>query len=173
MKNIKTAGALLGAGLLATAGVAGAVPALAGEAFADGAQAASSQAMDAVEQVESGQRQASQDGSVSVPAVEGAFSYDQAALTPSGDIAGVFAKAASAVCASLPDYCACVQRAVAVSGPGGSFEAAVADMAGAEGAQSHVMGCACASNVAGGGAVANAEVSGVALASVAELAGAL
>lgn len=170
MKNIKAASALLSAGLLTTAGIVGIAPALVGEAFADGAQAAPSQAADAVGQTVSGQEHA---GVVSASVVAGAFSYDQAVLTPSGDIAGAFAKAASAVCASLPDYCADVQRVLAVSGPAGSFEATVSGMAGEDGAQSHVMGCACSSNVAGGGAIANAEVSGVALSSVAALAGAL
>lgn len=159
--NARKFGAVAGSVLLASGAVAFAAPlANASEqapAAAEVAEAASQERADAV----------------SAASVEGAFSYDQAVVTPAGDIAGVFMKAANAVCASLPDYCVCMQRVVAVSGPAGAFEATVDDMATEDGAQSYIMGCACASNVAGGGAVANAEVSGVSLASVAALAGAL
>ena len=48
---------------------------------------------------------------------------------------------------------------------GATMQATVADLAdGAEG--SLVMGCSCATNVAGGGAIMNAQVSGASLASV-------
>ena len=53
-----------------------------------------------------------------------------------------------------------------------TMEATVAEMAEAEGADSYVLGCSCASNAPGGGAIANAEVSGVSLASLMAMAAA-
>ena len=52
------------------------------------------------------------------------------------------------------------------------MEATVAEMAEEEGADSYVLGCSCASNAPGGGAIANAEVSGVSLASLMAMAAA-
>lgn len=48
----------------------------------------------------------------------------------------------------------------------GALEATVEEIAGSEGAESYDMACSCASNGPGGGAIANAEVSGASLASV-------
>ena len=53
-----------------------------------------------------------------------------------------------------------------------AFEATVDEMAEGKGAKTLVMACACASNVPGGGAIANAEVSGVSLEAIAQMAGA-
>lgn len=39
---------------------------------------------------------------VRADAVEGIFSYDQGTLTANEDIAGVFAKAATALCTAMP-----------------------------------------------------------------------
>ena len=47
-----------------------------------------------------------------------------------------------------------------------AFTAAIGEMT-EEGAVSSIIGCACSSNQPGGGAIANAEVSGVPLASIA------
>lgn len=105
--------------------------------------------------------------------VVGCFAYDQLAVTPVSDISSVFAKAAATLCASAPEYgltCAC--DALQVTAPGASFQATVPDMAAEDETSSYTLKCACASNVAGGGAVANADVSGVSLAGVAKAAGA-
>lgn len=116
----------------------------------------------------------SQDGTVSASAavrssaVEGEFTFDQAVVSSNATIAGVFAKAASTLCASVPDYavrCAC-GNVIVVSGGEESVQASVADLVEAEGSSTYIMGCACASNVAGGGAAVNAEVQGVALATL-------
>lgn len=56
---------------------------------------------------------------------------------------------------------------------GSTIEATVEDLASEDGAASYTVGCACSSNVAGGGAIVNADVSGVSLASVAQRVGAL
>lgn len=153
-------GAVAGSAVLAAgfalAGAAQVQPALASEA--DGAVAAA-----AAEGAQAGAI-----GAVQVRAVEGDFAFDQVALTPTAGISAVFAKAATALCAGLPDYaltCAC-GAPIMVAGPDGVvMQATVADLAdGAEG--SLVMGCACATNAAGGGAIMNAQVSGASLASV-------
>ena len=81
--------------------------------------------------------------------VEGSFSYDQDAVTANAEISGVFCKAA---------------------GPGASFTATADELAGEEGAASYVMACSCATNVAGGGAIANAEVEGVSLETLVQMA---
>ena len=105
--------------------------------------------------------------------VVGCFAYDQLATTPATGISSVFAKAAAALCASAPEYgftCACA--ALQVTAPGASLQVTVPDLAAEDEASSYTLKCACASNVAGGGAVANADVSGASLASVAKAAGA-
>ena len=95
--------------------------------------------------------------------VEGSFSYDQDAVSSNAEISGVFCKAAATLCASLPTY-------VTVAGPNASFTATVDELAGEEGAASYVMACSCATNVAGGGAIANAEVEGVSLETLVQMA---
>lgn len=142
--TVKTASALFGAAVLATAGVATLAPAFVAEASADATE-----------------------GTVEVAQVEGEFAFSQDVVSPNSSISGVFMKAAAAVCASMPNYCAVCGGLIDVDG---QFDATVADMADEEGTQSNVLGCSCASNVAGGGAAVNAEVSGVSLASVYALA---
>ena len=149
--TVKNAGAVLGAAMMATAGIAGAVPAFADEAPA----AAEAQAVEA--------------GAAEQKAVEGEFAFTQDAVTSMG----VFAKAAAAACASLPDYaatCTCLQIAVASGDV--QLIATVQEMMVDDDVETHIMGCACSSNVADGGAVGNAEVSGVSLASLAAMMGA-
>lgn len=108
---------------------------------------------------------------VSVRSVEGSFSYDQNVVTSNASISKTFAKAAAVLCESLPRYGAAPMAAITVGADGGWFSATVEEMADDEGAQGRVLGCACASNVAGGGAIANAEVSGASFESIAHLAG--
>ena len=88
------------------------------------------------------------------------------------EISGVFCKAAATLCASLPTYgCEAVKAAaVTVAGPNASFTATVDELAGEEEATSYVMACSCATNVAGGGAIANAEVEGVSLETLVQMA---
>lgn len=104
--------------------------------------------------------------------MEGTFSYTQDALSSNAEISGVFCKAAATLCASLPTYgCEAVKAAaVTVAGPNASFTATVDELAGEEEATSYVMACSCATNVAGGGAIANAEVEGVSLETLVQMA---
>ena len=114
--------------------------------------------------------QAGQTADVAVEAVEGEFAYTQDALTGMG----VFAKAAAAACASMPDYAAtCTCMTIAIASGDAELVATVQEMMADGQVETHIMGCACSSNAPAGGAVANAEVSGVSLESVAELVGAL
>lgn len=106
-----------------------------------------------------------------VRTVEGQFSYDQGVVTPTETIFSTFVKAAATLCQSASsEEAAAIAQAVQVYCPSGvGFEATVQDMAGEEGVQSYLIGCSCASNGAGGGAIVNADVSGVSLASVAAM----
>ena len=97
---------------------------------------------------------------------EGSFSYTQDAITGNACLRGIFTKAAATLCNAMPAYCLEATMSLAVSAPGVSMDASVADMAGQDDADSYTMACACSTNTAGGGAIANANVSGVALASV-------
>lgn len=109
-----------------------------------------------------------------VQRVEGQFSYDQGVVTSNETIASVFAKAAATLCQTTADgYGVYTAQAIKVSVAGlPTMEATVAEMAEEEGADSYVLGCSCASNAPGGGAIANAEVSGVSLASLMTMAAA-
>lgn len=111
---------------------------------------------------------------VNVANVEGSFAFDQNTVSSNSYIADVFNKAASSLCASMPDYN--VKQAGQIITVDGmvdrSFEATVDDMTADEGAVALILACACSSNLAGGGAIANAEVSGVSLESIAQMAGA-
>ena len=95
-------------------------------------------------------------------------------VTSNETIASVFAKAAATLCQTTADgYGVYTAQAIKVSVAGlPTMEATVAEMAEEEGADSYVLGCSCASNAPGGGAIANAEVSGVSLASLMTMAAA-
>lgn len=107
-----------------------------------------------------------------VQRVEGQFSYDQGVVTPNAELSSVFTKAAATLCQTPEEESAgVIAETIKVTLAGAELmEATVADMAESEGASSYTIGCACASNAPGGGAVANAEVSGVSIASLAALA---
>lgn len=111
---------------------------------------------------------------VRVANVQGTFAASQDVVTPVSDIMSKFCKAAAAMCASLPDYdVTSVQGTVSVSGDvERPFEGTIAQMAESEGSVSYTLACACASNIPGGGAIVNASVEGVSLASIAVAAGA-
>lgn len=100
-------------------------------------------------------------GTVQRQNVEGVFSFDQAVTTTNDDIARFFARAASALCGDMPEYSASsLQRTITFRMRDKMMDAYVADLA--EGASdSRTIGCACSSNASGGGAIANAEASGV------------
>lgn len=160
-KTMKVTGAFASLTLLASAGV------IATTATAQAESATDPQTVQAAESDGAGASTF-----VSAPHVDGAFSYSQDELSSNETIAGVFCKAAATLCTSLPDYgMACVQASISVSGNvDNAFSATVDEMADQEGAATYTMACACASNLPGGGAIANAEVEGVSLESVAKLA---
>lgn len=157
-KVANTAGALLGVAALVGGGVAGVMPAVAAEA-----PASASEAVEVASDLDA--------ASLEV-AVEGSFTYDQNAVTSSETIRSTFAKATASVCASMPTYAAeCTCWSIALSSGDSELIATVSEMTG-EYAGTHIMGCACSSNIAGGGAIANAEVSGVSIEAIASMLGA-
>lgn len=158
--RIGTAAALAGSAILVGAGAFAAVPSVAAPLLEQTVGSAEDSS------------QAAESGAAAIRTVEGSFSYDQGVLSSNDFISQVFAKAAASLCESLPEYSAGSSGAITVSTDEGSFAATVDELADEKGAHGYVMGCACASNIAGGGAIANAEVTGVSLESLAELAGA-
>lgn len=107
------------------------------------------------------------------PVVQGTFSYDQGATSSNQTISDMFCKAAAVLCTAMPQYGINAVNAITVTGPDGtSFAATVNEMAADEDATAYTIACACASNVAGGGAIINANVAGISLASLAAMAGA-
>lgn len=156
--NAKTATALVGTVALATSAVVGVAPALAGVP-ADAPQQGVQQHADA--------RVAG--GIIHEANVQGTFGYDQSVRTSSTDLSHMFMKAAATLCTNMPAYFESIgARPITVSGTAGSFNATVSDLAGDEDAEAYDMACSCASNVPGGGAIANAEVRGVSLATIAD-----
>lgn len=156
-KSVQVAGSLVGAGMMVVAGASAAIAVPVDQADAANVEAVSQEAL-------------CTDATVESVAVEGSFAYTQDTVTDSASIAGAFRTATNAVCSSLPNYGA-IFAAIAVSnGSGDSFEANVEELS-EECGESHIMGCSCASNVAGGGAIINAEVTGVPVASLASMAG--
>lgn len=160
--SAKLLGSVASSVLLVSAGAAAVVPAMnaaAGDnAVAYAATAEETSAIDAV---------------APVMKVQGDFSFTQTKITDAAEISGVFSKAVAALCASMPEY-----GVAAASGPitttgGTTLQATVEEMQADEAAEAVIMACACASNIAGGGAMANADVSGVTLKTVAALAQAL
>ena len=142
----------------AGAGVAGAVVA------PDTAQAVAVQRE--ANQVASGQARAC------AVQIAGEFAFSQAAVTPNATISEVFAKAAATLCASMPAYSdACACQALLVSAPGAFSEATVGQLSAGAESSSYTLACACATNAPGGGAVANADVSGLSLAGLARAMG--
>ncbi len=167
MKNkAQVLGAIVGAAALATSGTAFAAPLI-----NDAAQANDNANAAAETQTEASAYAADL---VQVSDVQGEFSFNQNAVTPNGQIATMFATAVSSMCSAMPDYItASVNWNVSVTNNGQEvINATVDEMAEKEGATSYVMACSCASNLAGGGAIANAEVSGITIESLATLAGA-
>lgn len=103
-----------------------------------------------------------------VARVEGAFAFTQNDLTPNTVIASVFNKGAAALCDAATELTvsAPTDWSIAVTGDvAHPFEATIEQLA-SEDATSTVMGCACASNGAGGLAAINAKIDGIPLAAV-------
>lgn len=167
--KLKAASTMMGAAMI----MGGAMAALPAEAVAQGVpdapDAAAAFAQDAAELGLEGAVAAS---STSVREVQGEFSYDQATVTSNDAIANVFQKAAATLCQTMPEYGVTVAKEgmgiIEVSGPDGSLSATVDELVDGEDFGA-IMGCACATNAPGGGAIANAEVEGVALATIAAL----
>ena len=158
-ETAKRFGAAAGAVMLASSALAGVGTAVAAEAPEGVAPGVSQDAA---------AEQASQATGVSQANVSGDFAFSQDVVSSNATISGVFAKAANALCASMPDYavrCAC-GNVVVVTGDGVSVQANVGELAEVEDAGGFIMGCSCATNVPGGGATVNAEVQGVALATL-------
>lgn len=103
--------------------------------------------------------------------VQGTFTFTQDAVSSNHYIKDVFLKAATAVCAAMPEYQA--EGAIEVTGNGYCFTATAEDFAADEERSApRILGCACASNGAGGGAMASASVSGATVAAIAAMLGA-
>ena len=155
VSKTKAAGAILGSVALASSALVIAAPAVAatGSSVAEAAIVETNQSVAA--------------GTAAQPArAEGSFSYTQSAVTPATDIKDVFCKAASALCSSLPDYGIQNAQAIMVSNGGQTTQLAIADTQDDEGYGSYTLACSCATNAPGGGAVANADVSGMKLAAI-------
>lgn len=172
--KLKAASTMMGAAMI----MGGAMAALPAEAVAQGMPdgpdaAAAAFAQDAAELGLEGVVAAP---STNVREVQGTFSFDQATVTSNEAIANVFQRAAATLCQTLPDYGVSVVEqgmdAIKVAGPDGSFVATVDELSDGEDFGT-IMGCACATNAPGGGAIANAEVQGVALTAIAALAQAI
>lgn len=163
-KAMGKVGAVAGTMILAGSGMFAALPAMAEEAAAPSADAGVASAVPDGAAAEMPGAFASQN-------VEGTFSYSQDAVTDNATITNVFKKAMATLCTGLPQYAAQEVHSMVIKGSS-TMEATVEEMAAEEGTTSYTVGCACSSNVAGGGAIVNADVSGVSLASVAQLVGA-
>lgn len=100
--------------------------------------------------------------------VEGTFAFTQNDLTPNTVIASVFNKGAAALCDAATELTvsAPADWSIAVTGDvAHPFEATIEQLESGD-ATSTVMGCACASNGAGGLAAINAKIDGIPLAAV-------
>lgn len=142
------------AGITMVASMA-AAPALASEPAADerGANGREAQAIDA--SVESAQ--------VTPAQVEGAFSFDQTALTSNREIKAFFQRASQAICGATIPLMADNPLGWKLSVTGdveGAFTASVGELA-AEESVSKVMTCTCGGNPAGGRAIVTADVTGI------------
>lgn len=156
--TMRKAGALAGAALMASAG------ALSAATIADAAPAPEQAAP-----IERSLEVTTFQANAKAYEVVGSFMYAQDVVADNATIRTTFSKAAAALCQSLPQYGAqTAAPGIAVSSPAGSYAASVAQLGAEDEAQSYQLSCSCASNVAGGGAVANANVQGVSLASVAQ-----
>ena len=150
-------GAILGTALLVGAAGAAFAPAIGTDAPAAFAQ-------------ESGQAVAAKGATAGTERLEGSFTYNQDVVSSSAQIRGIFCKAAATLCASLPQYGNATCGSMLVSGPNGPvFDGMLGQGDSDDSASSHIIGCSCATNAAGGGAIVNANVSGTAVATLAAM----
>lgn len=150
-------GAILGTALLVGAAGAAFAPAIGTDAPAAFAQ-------------ESAQAVAAKGATVGTERLEGSFTYNQDVVSSSAQIRGIFCKAAATLCASLPQYGTTTCGSMLVSGPNGPvFDGVLGQGDSDDSASSHIIGCSCATNAAGGGAIVNANVSGTAVATLAAM----
>lgn len=109
--------------------------------------------------------------------VSGDFAYTQAKLTKTAEITARFGKAAATLCQSLPTYGepgSVSNLAFTVASMSGDVVCGtVSQLTAEEQEDTSDMACSCATNTAGGGAIMNAGVSGVALETLASLVGVL
>lgn len=163
-KSVKVCSAAVGTVMVLSAGmsaIAGISPADASAGSAD-ASVIAGQHVDATAQ---------SDETVAAPQrVEGQFSYSQEAITPTATISSMFSKAAAALCVSLPEYGEkSLLTGISVSVNGEVIGLSTGDIEKSEGTSSLLVGCACSSNGPGGGAIMNAEVSGVSVEALASV----
>lgn len=163
----KAAGAVMGATLIA--GSAMAMPV--GTALAQTTDVVATQAAFSQNAVESGLAKEAAGTSTNLKA-EGAFAYSQDVVSGNQTISDVFRKAAATLCQTMPTYGGVAASTIGVSSPTTAFVATVDDMADDVDAGA-IVGCACATNGPGGGAIAVAEVQGAALMAIATLAQAI
>lgn len=163
MKNTATKilGATTGAALLVSATAAFAEPV--------NANMASDDRQVAWNHVE-GRTSIQEEQTVAVPNPNGLFSFSQTAITPNWKIAQIFQKASNALCnasseltVNAPD-----DWTITVTGDVANAYTATLGSFAADDEQTKIMGCSCASNMPGGGAVINAEVTGIPLAVIIE-----
>lgn len=104
--------------------------------------------------------------------VDGVFSFSQASLTPIEKIRAVFQKAVAALCGADDELT--VSNAsdwkIAVSGDVEAGYAATLGELAQNDENTSIMGCACVSNGAGGPAAINAQVTGVPIAGIIQMA---
>ena len=151
-------GAILGTALLVGAAGAAFAPAM-------GADAPAAFAQESVQDVA-----AAKGATVGADRLEGTFAYNQDTVSSSAQIRGVFCKAAATLCASLPQYGNATCGSMLVSGPNGPvFDGVLGQGESDDNTSSHIIGCSCATNAAGGGAIVNANVSGTAVATLAAM----
>ena len=142
------------AGLTMVASMA-AAPALASEPAADEAAASGNEAQANTTAVKSSQVKPAQ--------VEGAFAFDQTALTSNEAIKAFFQRATQALCGATAPLVADNPLGWKLSVTGDveqAFTASVGDLA-AEESVSKVMTCTCGGNPAGGRAIVTADVTGI------------
>ncbi len=176
-RKMSTLGVIGGAGLVgAVAGLALAQPA---QALAAGADTLADQPATVV--VSSHEATSLTGELVESPQVIGSFSFSQGVVTPTSDIATSLGKGvdtvlcsggeASATSAESPAADAADWQ-ITVDGDGvdSAFTATVGELA-KDGTQTQVLGCTCAGNPADGRATANAQCTGISIASILDLAG--
>ena len=107
--------------------------------------------------------------------VEGQFAFDQDVITPSDEVFNLFGTAVTGICASpaAPSIVEGEAEEWTISVDGdveNSFSAKLNELA-EKSSQTSTMACACANNPAGGSLIANAQVTGIPMKDIVEMAG--